>query len=141
MSPMKTAGTLAIAFVAGLVVAATPLYLQLRDLEQRSSAETERLRIELGQAQSKLTVSSIHSQLGLLAATVRSGDFAAARPLSGRFYDAAAKAAASVEHPDARRRLLTLVETRDQVTAALATEDPLIVARLDQLFQLLAGSL
>ncbi|MBI1358594.1 MAG: hypothetical protein GC160_30020 [Acidobacteria bacterium] len=138
---MKTARNLLIAFVLGALVTAAPLYLQLRDAQQQAAAQAERLQAELGMARSRLAISSIHSRLGLLAAAVRSGDFAAAKTLSGPLYDDAAQAAESSEDADDQRRLKTLVETRDAVTAALATEDASILPRLEQLFQLLAASL
>ncbi len=138
---MKTARNILIAAVLGALAAAAPLYIQLRDLEQTSTAEIERLQVELGAAQSALAVSSIHSRLGLLAAAVRSGDFAAASQLSSPLYDAAGRVAEQLEDSDAKRRLRTFVDSRDEVTSALATEDAEILTRLDQMFRLLGASL
>ncbi len=138
---MKTARTILIAVLAGALLAAVPLYIELRDVQQTSSAEIERLRVELEAANSALAVSSIHSRLGLLAAAVRSGDFAAASQLSSPLYDEAARVANEMEDSDAKRRLRTFVDSRDEVTSALATEDPEILNRLDQMFRLLGASL
>lgn len=138
---MKTARNIFIAVLAGAVLAAVPLYIQLRDVRQTSSAEIERLQAELGSARAGLAVSSIHSRLGLLAAAVRSGDFAAASQLSSPLYDEAGRVADQMEDSDAKRRLRTFVDSRDEVTSALATENPEILNRLDQMFRLLGASL
>ncbi len=138
---MNQARNIAIALLAGVVIAAVPLYLQLRDLRQTSSAEVDRLTASLSTANHALAVSGIHSRLGLLVSTVRAGDFAAASQASGKLYDDAARVAGEIQEPDAQRRLRTFVSSRDEVTAGLATEDPKIADRLDQLFRLLAASL
>lgn len=138
---MKTARNILIALILGALAAAAPLYLQLRDMEQTTTAEIERLQGELGAARSGLAISSVHSRLGLLASAVRSGDFAAAGQMSSLVYDDAARIAAEIEDADTQRRLRTFVDSRDEVTAALATQDPQIADRLDQLFRLLGASL
>ena len=138
---MKTARNILIAVIVGALAAAVPLYLQLRDVEQTTTAEIERLHGELDAARTGLAISSLHSRLGLLASAVRSGDFAAAGQLSSILYDDAARVAAGIEDADTQRRLRTFVDSRDEVTAALATEDPQIAERLDQLFRLLGASL
>lgn len=138
---MKTARNILIALLVGALVAGVPLYTQLRDVEQTTTAEIERLQAELGAARTGLAVSSIHSRLGLLASAVRSGDFAAAGQLSSVLYDDAARVVTEIEDADTQRRLRTFVDSRDEVTAALATEDPAVAARLDQLFRLIGASL
>lgn len=138
---MKTARNILIALSIGALAAAIPLYLQLRDVEQVAAAEIERLQAEASAARTGLAVSSIHSRLGLLASAVRSGDFAAASQLSGPLYDDAGRVADSLEDADTQRRIRTFVDSRDEVTAALATQDPAVIERLDQLFRLLGASL
>jgi hypothetical protein len=138
---VKQARNIAISLLAGALIAAVPLYIQLRDARQTSTAEIERLTAELAAARRALTVSSIHSRLGLLLSSVRAGDFAAASRGSGSLYDDAARAADEAQDPDAQRRLRTFLSSRDEVTAALATEDPKVADRLEQLFRLLAASL
>lgn|GEM_PF-3740855 len=138
---MTTARNIFIAFLLGALIVAVPLYVQLRDVRQTSSAEIERLQAELDSAQAALAISSIHSRLGLLASAVRSGDFAAASQLSSPLYDEAGRVADRMENSDARRRLKMFVDSRDEVTSALATENPEILDRLDQLFRMLGASL
>ena len=52
-----------------------------------------------------------------------------------------AEAIEAAENADDERRLRTIAETRDQVTAALALNDPAIEETIWRLFALLSASL
>jgi hypothetical protein len=130
-----------VAVIVGLLAGAVPLYMQLRDLEASSAAAEEQMQIELAQSQRRLAISSIHSKLAILASEVRAGEFENAQRTSTMLYDQVDGVLASLDDGDDKRRLLTIKETRDEVTAKLAVADPAILQALDRLFTLLGASL
>ena len=95
-------------------------------------ATEERLVSDLATAREDLVVSDIHSRLGLLVTTVRQSDFEAARELSTQLYDETEGALLVVADADAKRRLQTLAQTRDEVTAALALNEPQALDTLER---------
>jgi hypothetical protein len=130
-----------VALVVGLAIGAAPLYLQLRDAEAQAAATEERLQGELAQTQRKLAVSSIHSRLAILLDEVNRGEFEQAQRTSTALYDLVDGTLASLEDGDDRRRLLTIKETRDDVTAKLAVADATVAQTLQRLFDLIKASL
>lgn len=130
-----------VALLVGAAAGFIPMYLQLSDAQTKAAETEERLTTELAASRDRLTLSSIHSQLGVLFLQVRESDFEAARTTSTRLFNSIDEALETVEDADDQRRLRTVVETRDQVTAALALNDPLIADTLERLFALLSASL
>ncbi len=131
--------------LASLIVGAgagfIPTYLQLRDARMQLTATEERLNTELATARESVLVSHVHSLLGLVIVHVRQGEYDKARELSTQLFDETDKALLVVSDADAKRRLQTLAQTRDQVTGALALNDPKVLEPLDRLFLLLGESL
>lgn len=130
-----------VALLVGLLAGWTPMYLRLQDAETQAAATEERLQGELAETQHKLAISQIHSRLAILLAEVREGSFEQAQHTSTRLYDQVDGALASLEDGDDKRRLLTLKETRDDVTAKLAVGDATVTQSLDRLFRLIGASL
>ena len=130
-----------VALIVGLLAGWTPAYLQLRDVEAQAAANEERLQADLSEAQRKLAVSSVHSRLAILLSEVREGNFEQAQRTSTTLYDQVDGTLASLPDGDDKRRLLTLKETRDEVTAKLAVGDESVAQPLERLFGLLRASL
>jgi hypothetical protein len=130
-----------VALIVGLAIGATPLYLRLRDAEAQAAATEDRLQGELAQSQRRLAISSIHSRLAILLGQVNRGEFEQAQRTSTELYDLVDGTLASLEDGDDRRRLLTIKETRDDVTAKLAVSDGAVAQTLQRLFDLLGSSL
>lgn len=130
-----------VALAIGAIAGWTPVYLQLRDAEAQAVATEERLQGELAEAQRKLSISAIHSRLATLLGEVNRGEFEQAQRSSTALYDQVDGALASLEDGDDRRRLLTLKETRDDVTAQLAVADPAVAQPLERLLGLIGASL
>ena len=130
-----------VALIVGLLAGWTPMYFKLSDAESQASAMEERLQGELAQAQRNLAISSIHSRLAILRDQVRTGEFELAQRTSTALYDRIDGVLASIEDGDDKRRLLTIKETRDDVTAKLAVADVSILETLDRLSTLLGSSL
>jgi hypothetical protein len=130
-----------VALVVGLIAGASPLYLRARNAETQAAAMEERLQGELAQLQRALGISNVHSRLAILLSQVRRGEFEPAQRTSTDLYDRVDGALASLEDGDDRRRLLTLRETRDEVTAKLAVADVSVAQTLERLFELLGASL
>ena len=130
-----------VALVVGLIAGALPLYVRARNAEAQAAAMEERLQGELAQAQRALAISNVHSRLAILLSQVRRGEFEPAQRTSTDLYDRVDGALASLEDGDDKRRLLTLKETRDEVTAKLAVADVSVAQTLERLFDLLGASL
>lgn len=127
--------------IAGGAIGFIPTYLQLREARVQLEQTQENLSARIAEQSRLLAVSQVHSRLGLLASAARSEDFPKAQSLSTKLYDSVDAAAELVEDSDAKRRLLTLRQTRDQVTASLARADPTIADTLDRVFVLLGDSI
>ena len=138
---MKTVAFVAAALLIGALAGYLPMYLNLRDARAEAEATEQQLTMERDQARQELSISNLHSRLGILLMQVRAADFAAARQTSTNFYDGVNAAIAATEDADDERRLRTIAETRDQVTAALALNDPAIEETIWRLFGLLSASL
>ena len=130
-----------VALLVGFLLGWTPLYLELKDAQETAAATEERLQAELSEAQRRLAVSTIHSRLAILRSQVAAEDFQLAQQTSTAMYDQVDGALASLEAGDDQRRLLTIKETRDEVTAKLAVADASVLSILDRLFSLLGSSL
>ena len=130
-----------VALIVGLLIGWTPLYLKLSDAEAQAIATEERLQSELALSQRRLAISSIHSRLAILRMQVQTGELELAQQTSTALYDQIDGVLASIEDGDDKRRLLTLKETRDEVTAKLAVADATVLSTLDRLFTLLGASL
>ena len=138
---MKTFALIAGALLIGALGGYAPLYLELRDVRAHAEATEQQLTMERDEARQELAMSTLHSQMGVLLTQVRAADFAAARETSTKLYDGVRQAIESAENADDERRLRTIAETRDQVTAALALNDPAIEETIWRLFGLLSASL
>lgn len=138
---MRTFAFIAGALLIGILAGYAPLYLELRDVRAQAEAAEQQLTIERDLARKQLAMSALHSQMGVLLMQIRSADFAAARETSTKLYDGVNQAIESAENADDERRLRTVAETRDQVTAALALNDPAIEETIWRLFGLLSASL
>ena len=138
---MKTLAFVGGALLVGALAAYTPLYLQLRDVRSQAEATEQQLTMERDQARKQLAMSTLHSQMGVLLTQIRASDFAAASGTSTKLYDGVNGTIESVENTDDERRLRTIAGTRDQVTAALALNDPAIEQTIWPLFELLSASL
>jgi len=138
---VKTFVFVAAALLIGALAGYVPMYLNLRDVRAQAEAKEQQLTMERDQARKELAISSLHSQMGVLLTQVRAADFPGARQTSTKLYDGVSEALESTENADDQRRLRTIVETRDQVTAALALNDPAIEETIWQLFGLLSASL
>jgi hypothetical protein len=141
MAIMKTLAFVVGALLIGALGGYAPMYLNLRDVRAQAEAKEQQLTMERDQARKELAISNLHSQMGVLLTQIRSSDFAAARGTSTKLYDGVRAAIESTENTDDERRLRTIAETRDQVTAALALNDPAIEATIWPLFGLLSASL
>ena len=138
---MKTFVFVAAALLIGALAGYLPMYLNLRDARAQAEATEQQLTMERDQARQELAISNVHSRLGILLMQVRAADFAAARETSTNFYDGVNAAIEATANADDERRLRTVAETRDQVTAALALNDPAIEETIWRLFGLLSASL
>ena len=138
---MKTFRNAAIALLAGALLGFVPTYLQLRDARAQGVAAEERMQADISALHERAVVSDVHSRLGLLLVRLQQGDFDGARSLSTRVFDDASQAADQVEDRDAKRRLATVGESRDSVTAGIAQSDPATTDTVSRLFELLGGSL
>lgn len=138
---MKTLGFVVGALLVGALAGYAPLYLQLRDVRAQAEATQQQLTMERDQARKDLAMSNLHSQMGVLLTEIRASNFAAARTTSTKLYDGVSAAIESTGNTDDERRLRTIAETRDQVTAALALNDPAIEETIWSLFGLLSASL
>jgi ribosomal protein L9 len=138
---MKTVAFVLGAFLIGALAGYAPMYLQLRDARAQAEMTAQQLTTERDAARKQLAMSSLHNQMGILLTEIRSADFAAARETSTKLYDSVNQAIPSAENADDERRLRTIAETRDQVTAALALNDPAIEQTVWRLFALLSASL
>lgn len=130
-----------VALLVGASAGFIPMYLQLSDAQTTAAETEERLTMELEASRASLTLSSIHSQLGVLFLQVRESDFETARATSTALFNSIDEALETIENADDQRRLRTVMETRDQVTAALALNDPTIADTLERLLALLSASL
>ena len=138
---MKTFAFVAGALLVGALAGYTPMYLNLRDARAQAEAAEQQLMMERDQARQGLAVSNLHSRLGILLTQVRAADFAGARQTSTKLYDGVNAAIEASSDADDERRLRTIAATRDQVTAALALNDPGIEETIWRLFELLSASL
>jgi hypothetical protein len=134
---MKTFAFVAGALLIGALAGYAPMYLELREVRAQAEATEQ----QLAMARRDLAMSTLHSQMGVLLTQIRNSDFAAARETSTKLYDGVSQAIESSENADDERRLRTIMETRDQVTAALALNDPAIEETIWRLFGLLSASL
>lgn len=138
---MKTFAFVVGAFLIGALAGYAPLYWELRDVRAQAETTAQQLTMERDEARKELAISNLHSQMGVLLAQIRNSDFAAARGTSTKLYDSVRAAIEATENADDERRLRTIAETRDQVTAALALNDPAIEQTIWPLFGLLSASL
>ena len=138
---MKTFAFIAGALLIGALAGYAPMYLELREVRAQAEATEQQLTMERDLARRQLAMSNVHSQMGVLLIQIRTSDFAAARGTSTKLYDGVSEAIESSENADDERRLRTILETRDQVTAALALNDPAIEETVWRLFGLLSASL
>jgi hypothetical protein len=138
---MKTFAFVAAALLVGALAGYAPMYLNLRDARAQAEAAEQQLTMERDLARQELAISNLHSRLGILLMQVRAADFAGARQTSTNLYDAVNAAIETSGDADDERRLRTIAETRDQVTAALALNDPAIEETIWRLFGLLSASL
>lgn len=129
------------ALLIGALAGYLPQYLELRDVRAQAEANEQQLTMERDLAREQLALSNLHSQLGVLLMQVRAADFTTARETSTKVFDGVAAAIESVGNADDERRLRTIGESRDQVTAALALNDPTIEETIWRLFGLLSASL
>lgn len=138
---MKTFLVALVALLVGALAGYAPMYLNLREARAQAEAAEQQLTMERDQARQELAVSNLHSRLGILLMQVRAADFAGARQTSTKLYDGVNAAIEASANADDERRLRTIAETRDQVTAALALNDPAIEETIWRLFELLSASL
>lgn len=138
---MKVFQFVAAALLVGGAVGFIPTYLQLREAQTQAQTVEQQLTVERDEAQSRLRLSSIHSRLGILLTQVRRSEFEAARQTSTQMFDEVNAALEVTENADDQRRLQTIKQLRDQVTAALALNDPAVLNDLEQSFDLLSASL
>jgi hypothetical protein len=138
---MKTFAFVAVALLVGALAGYAPMYIDLRDARAQAEAAEQQLTIERDQARQELAISDLHSKLGILLMQVRAADFAGGRQTSTKLYDGVNAAIEVSGDADDERRLRTIAETRDQVTAALALNDPAIEETIWRLFGLLSASL
>lgn len=130
-----------VALIIGLLGGAAPMYLDLRTERAQAEATEARLQADLAQAQRALAITTIHSRLATLISQVQRGEFSEAQASSTDLFNRVEGALASLEEGDDHRRLLTLKETRDEVTAKLAVGDTTVTQTLDRLFTLIGASL
>jgi hypothetical protein len=130
-----------VALIVGLLAGAAPLYLQLRAVESQAAEAEEQLQRQLAETQRNLAISDVHSRLAMLLMHVQRSEFTQAQQASTGLYDRVDGALASLEEGDDRRRLLTLKDTRDEVTAKLAVADASVAQTLERLFTLISASL
>ena len=130
-----------VALIVGGLAGWAPVYLELRDAKIQAAAAEEGLQSELAAAQKRLAVSAIHSRLAILLDEVNRGELDQAQRTSTALYDQVEGALALLEDGDDKRRLLTLKETRDDVTAKLAVGDAGVAQPLERLMRLLSASL
>ena len=138
---MKTVAFVAAALLVGVLAGYVPMYLKLRNARAQAEATEQQLAMERDEARANLALSSLHSDMGVLLTQIRNADFDAARSTSTKLYNGVAEAIEAAENADDERRLRTIAETRDQVTAALALNDPAVEQTIWPLFELLSASL
>ncbi len=138
---MKTFVLVVGALLVGALAGYVPMYLDLRDARAQAQATEQQLTMERDEARKGLAISNLHSQMGILLMQVRAADFAAARQTSTKLFDGVNAAIESAANANDERRLRTIAETRDQVTAALTLNDPAIEETIWKLFGLLSASL
>jgi hypothetical protein len=138
---MKIFAWVAGGLLIGAIAGYAPMYFSLREVRTQAQEESQRLTMERDKAIQELGISNVHSQMGILLMQVRAADFAVARQTSTKLYDGVNAAIEASPDADDERRLRTIAETRDQVTAALALNDPAIEETIWRLFGLLSASL
>ncbi|MEZ5365877.1 MAG: hypothetical protein R2748_26980 [Bryobacterales bacterium] len=130
-----------VCLLVGLLAGWAPAYFKQAEFEKQAMATEEKLLGEISEVQQKLAISQIHSKLAILESQVRKGDFSLAQATSTKLYDQIDGALTAIPEGDDKRRLLTIKDTRDDVTAKLAVGDSSVLETIDRLFTLLSASL
>lgn len=131
-----------IIFFLGVLLGLIPMYLENQRIKQTSRENRETLESEAGRAQAELTeirekyrVALLRDQLGSLILEVEDENFGSARLMSTNLFDRVRETLPEVETAEVRRSLGELLDRRDDVTAALVSNDDRIAAQLREIYQ------
>jgi hypothetical protein len=131
-----------IIFFLGVLLGLIPMYLENQRIKQeyrqsRATLESqaERAQTEFTEAKEKLRVALLRDQLSSLIWEAEHDNFGSARLQSTHFFNRVRDTLPDVETPAVRQALRRLLERRDEVTAALVSNDDRVATQLREVYE------
>ncbi len=131
-----------IVFFLGVLLGLIPMYLENQQIKRtyradRSSleAEAQHAQAELSEVQEKYRVAVLRDQLGSLILELEKDNFGSARLQSTNFFNRVRDTLPEMENADVRQTLRKLLSQRDEVTAALVSNDDRVASQLREIYQ------
>ena len=131
-----------IVFFVGALVGLIPMYLENQRIKQTYQesrdaleSETGRMQAEFKEVREKLRVALLRDQLSSLILEVEQNSFGSARLQSTNLFNRVRNTLPDAETPAVRQALRELLERRDDVTAALVSNDNRVAAQLREIHQ------
>ncbi len=121
------------AFLGGFV----PFYMKNRDLErklERSEAAGKEIEERVGETERRLRVASLQSQIGRMLIDVQQNDFNAAKAQSTQFFNDLRREVFELRDEDLRKRLMAILDRRDEITEDLALKNRQAAEKLRELY-------
>jgi hypothetical protein len=126
-----------IIFFLGVLLGLIPMYLENQRIKQTYKesrealeSETARVRAEFKEVNEKFQVALLRDQLSLLILEAENDNFGSARLQSTNFFDRVRDTLPTAETPAVREALRKLLDRRDDITAALVSNDTRVAAEL-----------
>jgi hypothetical protein len=133
-SNLKTIGVTAvllIAFlIAGFLIGSLPARSTIGGLETKISRLEQRNAV----LEQSLKIAELRGAAGLMSYRVKQNDYAAAAELSTGFFNGVREAMSNASNAALRENLEAMLNQRDEITAALAREDPEVSETLAELY-------
>lgn len=133
---------LKVAFVAvlvGFLLGFGPMYMRLQQAEKSGEVTQSRLEAEVKVLGSQLKMSQLHSQLGMLLMEVEQKNFGTAKQQSTEFFNRLEDVATEQHANEVGQMLEGIIQSRDEITAGLATADGEVESTLRNLYEELAA--
>jgi hypothetical protein len=129
-------------FFLGVLLGLIPMYLvnqRIRENSRQSrtalESQAERAQAEFTEARERLRVALLRDQLSSLIWEAEHDNFGTARLQSTHFFNRVRDTLPEVETPAVRQALRELLERRDDVTAALVSNDERVATQLREIYE------
>lgn len=131
-----------IVFFLGVLLGLIPMYLENQRIKQTYQEDRATLESEAGRAQAELSevsekyrIALLRDQLASLVLELEHKNFGTARLQSTNFFNRVRDSLPEMETAAVRETLRELLSQRDEVTAALVSNDDRVATRLREIYQ------